>query len=330
MTPSPTGAWRRTTLAVAVALVATIATPVSTTAAPPTSKPAKAKPANGQPPGKTKTMNLRPRAPRVVTEDQDAHEGRFTPHVHLPGSHGGMPVADQVRTGSRTNSPRAVSAALETTAQATDPCDPVTSNPIVCENSKPGTPDTKWDVSGIGDPTLQGFATDISVNVGQTEHFKIQSTAAAYRIDIYRLGWYQGNGARLITSFTPQVQFPQPQPACVTDSSSGLIDCGNWAESASWAVPSTAVSGVYIARLTRLDDGGASHIPFIVRDDSSHSDLLFQADDSTWEAYNDYGGNSLYKCAVACPPGNPVGYKAAFKDSYNRPIWSRASDGGNN
>src|SRR5438552_3566184 len=76
------------------------------------------------------------------------------------------------------------------------PCDPGGSA-IVCENSKPGTSDTVWDnFSGAGDDTLQGFATDISVNVGSTEKFKIKSTASSYTIDIYRLGWYQGNGAR--------------------------------------------------------------------------------------------------------------------------------------
>ena len=72
------------------------------------------------------------------------------------------------------------------------------------------------------------------------------------------------------------------------------IDCGNWAVSGSWAVPANAVSGVYIARLVRTDTGGASHIVFVVRDDASTSDLLFQTSDTTWQAYNDYGGNSLY------------------------------------
>ena len=56
--------------------------------------------------------------------------------------------------------------------------------------------------------------------------------------------------------------------------------------SASWTVPTTVVSGVYIALLTRTDTGGQSQIPFIVRDDSSHSDVLYQTSDPTWEAYN--------------------------------------------
>ena len=58
----------------------------------------------------------------------------------------------------------------------------------------------------------------------------------------------------------------------------------------------------------------------MVRNDASRSDLLYQTSDTTWEAYNTYGGNSLYTCTVSCPPGNPGGYKGAFKVSFNRPF----------
>ncbi len=69
----------------------------------------------------------------------------------------------------------------------------------------------------------------------------------------------------------------------------------------------------------RADNGGASHIFFIVRDDASTAPLLFQTSDTTWQAYNDYGGNSLYT-------GNPVG--RAYKVSYNRPFNTRVVDSG--
>ena len=66
-----------------------------------------------------------------------------------------------------------------------------------------------------------------------------------------------------------------------------------------------------------------------MRNDSSHSEILLQTSDATWEAYNDYGGNSLYTCTVACPPGEPEAYKAAYAVSYNRPFdGSFATDGG--
>jgi hypothetical protein len=223
-------------------------------------------------------------------------------------------------------------------AGATDPCG-TGGNPISCENSKPGDPMANWQVSGVGDTSIQGFATSMSVNLGQTESFKVQTTASSWHIDILRLGYYGGDGARLIaTGIQPTVSQPQTQPPCLSDSSTGLIDCGNWAVSASWTVPTTAVSGVYMAELVRDDTGGKSQIPFVVRDDASHSDILYQTSDETWEAYNTWGGNSLYQCAGAqppapfssdtnpvCPPGNPQGYQGAFAVSYNRP-WHTALD----
>jgi Domain of unknown function (DUF4082)/Bacterial Ig-like domain/Bacterial Ig domain/SdrD B-like domain len=189
-------------------------------------------------------------------------------------------------------------------------------NAIVAENCLTGNPATEWDISGGGDSTIQGFATDISVNQGGTVNFKVSTTASAFRLDIYRMGYYGGNGARKVT--TINVEGPQNQVACLTNSTTGLMDCGNWTISTTWTVPANATSGIYFARAVRTDNGGASHIFFIVRNDASHSDLLFQASDTTWQAYNDYGGQSLYGCNgafnLSC---------RAFKVSYNRPFHTR-------
>jgi hypothetical protein len=193
-------------------------------------------------------------------------------------------------------------------------------NAIERENCQQGTPDSQWDISAAGDASIQGFATDISVNVGQTVYFKIQTNATRYHFDIYRLGYYGGNGARLIAqNLTPSATLPQSQPACLTNPSLGFMDCGNWAVSASWAVPASATSGIYLAHLIRDDTGGDSHIVFVVRNDASHSDVLFQTSDETWQAYNDYGGHSLYG-----PQGEFDLADRAYKVSYNRPFNTRA------
>lgn len=126
---------------------------------------------------------------------------------------------------------------------AAGPCDG-TYNKIACENSKPGSPASEWDITGSGDSSIQGFSTDISVNVGQRIDFKIDTTASAYTVAIYRIGYYQGNGARKIATVTPSAALPQRQPQCITDVTTELYDCGNWGVSASWNVPSDAVSGV--------------------------------------------------------------------------------------
>jgi hypothetical protein len=202
------------------------------------------------------------------------------------------------------------------------PCDSPITNPIVCENSKPGNHSSEWDISGVGDPSIQGYATAISVNVGETVSFKIATNAAAYSLDIYRMGFYKGQGARKVATISPSVALPQSQPACVQDAATGLTDCGNWAVSASWSVPAPAVSGIYFAKAVRADTGGASHIVFIVRDDSSTSDLLFQTADTTWQAYNSYGGNFIEYPSYGYPTGR------AFKGSYNRPFWTRRSNDG--
>ncbi|MDP9374980.1 MAG: DUF4082 domain-containing protein, partial [Chloroflexota bacterium] len=198
---------------------------------------------------------------------------------------------------------------------AADPC-LAPANAIVAENCKPGNPQTEWDVDGMGDDTIQGYAADFSVNKGQTVRFKVKTGASKYRLDIYRMGYYGGNGARKVASILPSAPLPQSQPTCLKDAATLLVDCGNWAVSATWAVPADAASGIYFARLVRGDTGGASHIIFIVRDDSGASDILFQTADTTWQSYNRYGGSSLYYTTTA-------GKQRAYKVSYNRPFDTR-------
>ncbi|WP_051241633.1 N,N-dimethylformamidase beta subunit family domain-containing protein [Azohydromonas australica] len=206
-------------------------------------------------------------------------------------------------------------------AAAADSCT-APANAIVAENCKAGSPASEWQVSGAGDASLQGFATEMSVNRGGTINFKVDTNASNYRFDIYRLGWYGGLGARKVASVNPTATLPQSQPACLTQASTGLVDCGNWAVSGAWTVPAGAVSGIYVARLVRPDTGGASHIVFVVRDDAGTHDMLFQTSDTTWQAYNSYGGSSLYSGGIGTGAGR------AYKVSYNRPFNTRAVAGG--
>ena len=243
-----------------------------------------------------------------------------------------------------------------------DPC-AAPANDIVTENCKLGNPPEEWDINGAGDPTIQGFGTDISVNRGETILFKVKTDSPKYRIDVYRLGYYAGKGARLVTAIRPSVSLPQTQPECLMDYTTRLTDCGNWQVSASWAVPVDATSGIYIARLVREDppvhpnwradnsqerpvpkpaamphaygasglgklrnairEPRASHIVFIVRDDEGQSDILLQTSDLTWQVYNRYGLGSTYTGVT--PDGTPTGQaNRAYKVSYNRPFTDRS------
>jgi hypothetical protein len=207
---------------------------------------------------------------------------------------------------------------------------PVFGTNIPTENALSGNPASEWDLPTptAGDLSIQGFATDISYNRGETAVFKIKTDASAYQIKIYRLGYYQGNGARYIADATITTTLPQTQPACITETSTAiqLVDCGNWAESATWNIPNNAISGIYIAKLIRTDNGGASHIAFIVRNDASTSDLLFQTSDATWQAYNGYDEGSNNTSLYTGPTSLPSGHSG--KVSYNRPFTTRSGGAG--
>ncbi len=86
------------------------------------------------------------------------------------------------------------------------------------------------------------------------------------------------------------------------------------------------MSGVYFAHIYRTDGtSDENQIPFVVTDNSSHSDIVFMTSDETWQAYNDWGGYSLYTgnatgspwCCSALDPGRAV------QVSYNRPFATR-------
>jgi Ca2+-binding RTX toxin-like protein len=232
--------------------------------------------------------------------------------VKSPGGlDGGQPVLNNtVDLGLLSDAGSAVSG-----TQSADALD----NPIVRENMLQGSPQSEWGIDGGGDANIEGFATDISVDNGHTVSFKINTDSTHYRIDIYRIGYYGGDGAHKVATIDKSLPTAQNQPIPLFDPATKLVDAGNWSVSATWDVPQDAVSGVYFAKLTRLDGvAGANIIPFIVRDDEHPSDITFQTSDTTWEAYNPWGGYNLYGSI-----DGPLNDSRASAVSYNRPIITR-------
>jgi VCBS repeat-containing protein len=210
-------------------------------------------------------------------------------------------------------------------------------------------PKSYWDVPHS--THIEGFATDFSVNAGSRIDFKINVNAATfggdgsdYKIEIFRLGYYGGFGAREVAEWVNTDATVQPNP--LIDRTRGLVDAGNWSVTDSWQVPEGAVSGVYLARLQRLDangnpiEGAVNQIPFVVRNDGVAADIVLQTSDTTWQAYNAWGGNNgqlganFYGDAgnVAdarfdlADPG-PFGQDRAYAVSYNRPFITRGLEG---
>src|SRR6516162_8714449 len=99
---------------------------------------------------------------------------------------------------------------------------------------------------------------------------------------------------------------PSPDPT------TGRVEC-QWANPYTITVPANPsdstdwASGAYLAKLIAGTSGKQAYVVFVVRDDDRRSDLLFQTSTNTYQAYNKWGGRSLY----TVPP--------AVKVSFNRP-----------
>ena len=185
------------------------------------------------------------------------------------------------------------------------------STPIEVENARAGS--SAWQLSNPAEyGEVEGYASLTSVNRGKAIELFVNTRDSSYTIDVYRMGWYGGAGARLVIgpiarSGTVQA-IPDPDPE------TGLIEC-RWTDpyvlrTANPLDPSDWLSGIYLAKLT-TNSGKQGYIIFVVREDERPSDFLYQSSVTTFQAYNNWGGKSLYQF-------NSVG-RAARKVSFNRP-----------
>jgi len=195
------------------------------------------------------------------------------------------------------------------------------SNPIQQENSLPGTPNWDGFASDLGPDTISGFGSKISVNHGDSLDFYVTTTAPSFTIDIFRTGYYQGIGARLVQPLGSFTGLHQAIPA--PDRVTGIIACTNWTKTTTLQIPATWVTGVYLAKLTS-STGYSSFIFFVVRDDGGTEDLVFQTSVTTYQAYNTWGGTSLYNNLTNM---SVYPYAHATKVSFDRPFNPGDSNG---
>ncbi len=187
------------------------------------------------------------------------------------------------------------------------------SNSITIENTKPGT--THWQlINPATKREIEGYASLTSVNRGDEIKFFVSTKEPSYTIEIFRMGWYGGAGGRQTAPQVTRKSVKQPLPQ--VDQVTGSIEC-NWKDPYVLKIPYNPAdptqwaSGFYLAKLTTSKSGKQSYIIFVVRDDSRTSDFLFQSSVTTYQAYNNWGGMSLYRW-------NSRG-KQAYKVSFNRP-----------
>jgi hypothetical protein len=252
--------------------------------------------------------------------------GRLSPTTKITGSNG---RAASRLTLSEATGPRIVQAsatgygAVQFTAFGNANGNPNPgSNPIVIENQNGGS--SGWRMSNPvsqSNPEIMGYADATSVNRGSVIDFKISlAQAGNYNIEVFRLGYYGGAGGRLLHS--SGTQSGRAQPACrITNAATRLIEC-SWSTSYTLQVRNNWTSGFYVAKLTRSGSGRESQIWFVVRDDSSRSEVLFQSSFTTFLAYSNFGSadrHSLYDF-------NSTGGRRALKVSFDRPFGQVTTD----
>lgn len=147
------------------------------------------------------------------------------------------------------------------------------------------------DETTSSDAEIEGYASATSVNIGEEIIFYVRSEQYQ-KLETFRLGWYRGRGARRIR--TDMILHSSPQPECKHDQNTNRVEC-DWQVTRRLTIPENWVSGVYLVRLTALDSGHQSYITYVVRDDERESDFLFQTSVTTYQAYNRWGGYSLYE-----------------------------------
>jgi hypothetical protein len=213
--------------------------------------------------------------------------------------------------------PVIVALAVMAAAPARAQDQPPPSNPVAAENARPGSP--RWDLEPSPPRAIEGYASETSVAPGDSFHLHVRAPLAdRYRILVYRLGWYGGDGGRLVTcipgcdSDEPAVPQPAPRPP---ERGTGRVAAG-WQATDALPVGSDWVSGYYLAQLRVTagpDEGALGRVPLVVRGTpGDHAAILVQVPVNTWQAYNGWGGKSLYS-------DNSTDGIAAAKVSFDRP-----------
>src|SRR2546421_3481927 len=200
-------------------------------------------------------------------------------------------------------------------------------NAIAFENAQHGT--ASWQIPEGKGATLeiQAYAGATSVLPGQKLTFYVSTRTdnTPYEVEIYRLGWYRGAGARLMDSrknlvghaqgyYDPNTHKLVNCASCLIDTKTGLVEA-NWRPSYTLTVPSDWVTGAYLAKFIDAH-GMQTYAPFDVRG-NPQSLYVAVTSNATYQAYNAWGGYSLYK---SYDKHLERGVKVSFDRPYDRAL----------
>lgn len=177
------------------------------------------------------------------------------------------------------------------------------------ENRLPGT--SNWRITGRQEPgQIEGFADSTYASDGTQLPIYVSTLAQSFQIEAYRMGWYQGLLGRLVWR-SPSITGTR-QPKCLFIRPSNTTECSNWSTSYTMAVTNAFVPGDYLLKLVSSTNQ-QEYIPLTVVDPSSNAAVAVVNAVTDWQAYNTFGGYSLYQGPYNLNPSR------ATKVSFDRP-----------
>lgn len=197
----------------------------------------------------------------------------------------------------------------------------VESAAIIAQNRLPGT--TSWRISAApAKGYIDGFASTTYASAGQQVGLYISTTAAQYRVFAYRMGYYQGNGARLV--WTSPEEAGHVQPRCPVTPGINMVSCDNWSRSVTVTITPSFMQGDYLFKLVGTGNQ-QSYIQLTVWDPASRATYLVMSHSMTEEGWNAYGGYSYYQGEGGCTLGQTYSYPPCNRArvvSFDRPYSS--------
>jgi hypothetical protein len=201
-----------------------------------------------------------------------------------------------------------VAPAPEVTAMGPDG---VQSSWVMQENQRMGT--DAWRITGTPPGVIDGFADRTYAAAGDTVSLAVSTDAPQFRVEAYRMGYYRGLGGRLVWQSDSVPGLAQPAP--VVEPVTYTVEA-RWSPSLPVTIDRGWPPGDYLLKLV-ASTGAQSYVPLTVRDDRSHSAFVVQNSVTTWQAYNLWGGHSLYQ---GINPGRPDDFEHRSRVvSFDRP-----------
>jgi hypothetical protein len=184
---------------------------------------------------------------------------------------------------------------------------------VIAQNRLPGT--RAWEIHGRH-AGIEGFASLVYAHRGQRVTLYVSTTGPRFRAEAFRMGYYQGRGARLVWQSAQLAG--RRQPACPLARGINMVACDNWSPSLTFTVTGAFAQGDYLIKLAGPGNR-QSYVPLTVWDPASTATYVVKNDVFTWQAWNPFGGYDLYAGLGSCPAGVYPLCSRARVVSFDRP-----------